>query len=429
MTATHLTKEQKHVIKVVTFGTMLEWFDIYSYAYMSTLLVEIFYCSSSPMTNLINIFLIFGSALLIRPFGAILWGYFGDTFGRRKAFIWSIIVIIFPTFAMGCLPTCSQVGTYAPWLLVALRLIQAIPTAGEVPGAMCYLYEFSNQLAKQKNRRFMTSWSGVGNQIGAIVALLEVVIMHGLTSHEFMITWGWRISFCSAGVVGLLGIYLRKSLHETPIFKSMHNHSDLKKETTVQVIREYKKQILLATGFGAVSASTFYLLATYIPAYLGPALGLSFSQNVIIMLLFLTLSTCLLPFIGKLGDKINNMNLLIASIALIIVLLYPLYFFVKNHNMIGILIVGIIYIIPTTCITALLGYVFADLFPARVRYTGIGLSFNITDGIIGGFTPAISLYLLQRTGNQADFCWYILGTAIVSLIAVIWIGRRRLSVR
>lgn len=126
MTSAPLTKDQKHVIKVVTFSNLLEWFDIYSYAYMATLLAEIFFSSNSPKSNLIKIFLIFGSAFLMRPFGAILFGRIGDLVGRRQAFIWSIIVIIFPTFAMGCLPTYSQVGNYAPWLLVALRLIQVV---------------------------------------------------------------------------------------------------------------------------------------------------------------------------------------------------------------------------------------------------------------------------------------------------------------
>lgn len=429
MTALPLTKDQKHVIKVVTFGNLLEWFDIYSYAYMSTLLAEIFFSPSSPTSNLINVFLIFGSAFLMRPFGAILFGRIGDLVGRRQAFLLSIIVIIFPTFAMGCLPTYSQVGSYAPWLLVALRLVQAIPAAGEVPGTMCYLYEYSDQYINQKNRRFMTSWSGVGNQIGAMVALLETLIMDGLTSHEFMMTWGWRISFWSAGIIGLLSIYLRKTLHETPTFESAKRHHRLDKETIIQVIRNKRKQIILTTAFGAISASTFYLVATYIPAYLGPALGLSFSQNIIIMLGFLTISTVMLPLVGRLGDKVDNMKLLVSSIILIIILLYPLYVSVENNNVLGVLIVGFVYIIPTSCITGLLGYVFARLFPLPVRFTGVGLSFNLADGIIGGFTPAISLVLLQWTGIQAAFCWYILGTAIVSLIAVIWIGTRNLSVQ
>lgn len=429
MTTSSLTKEQKHVIKVVTFSNLLEWFDIYSYAYMSTLLAEIFYNPSSPGSNLINIFLIFGSAFLMRPFGAILFGRIGDRIGRKKAFFWSVFVIMFPTFAMGWLPTYSQVGNYAPWFLVALRLLQAIPAAGEVPGTICYLYEYSNQRATQKNRRFMTSWSGVGNQIGAIVAILETMLMDGLTSHEFMITWGWRISFWSAGIIGLLSCYLRKTLHETPIFESLEKRHRLNEETLIQVIRNHSKPIILATAFGAVSASTFYFVAAYLPAYLGPALGLSLSQNVVIMITFLTVSTILLPFIGRLGDKVDNMKLLISSIALILILLIPLYFFIRNNNVIGILTIGIIYIFPTTCITGLLGYVYARLFPVRIRFTGVGLSFNLADGIIGGFTPAISLILLKWTENQSAFCWYILGTGIVSLIAVMWIGKRTLSVQ
>lgn len=419
MSTTKLTKEQSHVISAVTFGNLLEWYDIYSYAYLSPILAKVFFSPEFPESNLLMIFLIFGSAFLIRPFGGIIFGRFGDLVGRKASFLWSVVIITIPTFAMGCLPTYSQMGIYAPWLLIILRLIQAIPSAGEVPGTMCFLYEFSNQYPGQENRRFMTSWSGVGNQIGAILAVTETVIMDSYLSHEFMVTWGWRISFWSGGIIGLLGIYLRKTLHETPIFESAKKHHRLDTETILEVISNHRRRIILGTAFGAVSASTFYLAATYIPAYLGSELGLTSSQNTIVTLSTLIASTIMLPLIGRLGDKWNNKYILAGSMLIIIALLYPLYYAVSTHNGLLLLLIGAIYVVATTCITGLLGYVFAHLFPVQIRYTGVGLSFNLADGIIGGFTPAIALALSHWTGNEMAFFWYILGTAIISLLALL----------
>ena len=419
MSKLKLKKEQLHVISAVTFGNILEWFEIYSYAYLSPILAKIFFGNGSSKSNLINIFVIFGSAFLIRPFGGIIFGRFGDLVGRKQAFFWSIIIMTIPTFIMGCLPTYSQIGMYAPWLLGFLRLIQAIPAAGEVPGTMCYLYEY----ADPENRRFMTSWSGVGNQIGAIVAVIETYLLDSYTSSEFMLSWGWRISFWSSGVIGLFGIYLRKTLHETPIFERAKKHHRLDKETVYQVIRNHRKSIILGTAFGAVSGSTFYLVATYLPAYLDSELGLNFISNIVLTLSILFLSTIILPFIGRLGDKWDNKKLLIGSIILIIVLLFPLSYSIENNYGIATLLTAILFIFPISCITALIGYVLAQLFPLPIRFTGVGISFNLADGIVGGFTPAIALCLTQLTGLQSAFCGYIFLSAIISLIATILIRK------
>ena len=420
-----LTREQARVISIVTFGNLLEWFDIYAYAYISPILAQVFYDQESPLSNLINIFLIFGVAFLVRPIGGILFGRFGDRYGRKASFLWSIILITIPTFAMGCLPTYDQIGIYASYLLVALRIIQAIPAAGEFPGAICFLYEFSNQHSGQHNRRFMTSWSEVGNQLGAILAVVEAFFMKTYTSPEFMLTWGWRITFWSAGVVGLLSIYLRKVLHETPMFESVKKHHTIGSETTYQVVTKYKRQVILGTLFGMVCGSTFYLAATYIPAYLWKELGLTYYENFIITMSILTTSTIILPLVGKLGDKWNNKAILVVSIITVMALLYPLQYAISTQNMHLLILIGLVYVISTSCITALIGYILAHLFPVQVRYTGVGLTFNLADGIIGGLTPAIALALFQWTGNQSAFCWYIFATAVISLIAIILINDKK----
>ncbi|MES2273103.1 MAG: MFS transporter, partial [Chlamydiota bacterium] len=217
----HLKKEQLHVVLAVTFGNILEWFEIYLYIYWAPVLAEIFFSLGSSVSNLFSVFVIFGAGFLARPLGAILFGRYGDQMGRKKSFTLSIIFMTIPTALIGILPTYEQIGIYAPILLCIMRLAQSIPAAGEAPGAFCYLYEN----ADEENKKFMTSWGAFGNQIGAILAVIECFLMEQFMSHQFLVSWGWRISFLTGGLIGLLGIYLRHKLHETILFSKLQvNH-------------------------------------------------------------------------------------------------------------------------------------------------------------------------------------------------------------
>lgn len=405
--------DQKTVILAVTFGNILEWFDIYSYAYWAIFFSKIFFGFQKDLSNLISVFILFGIGFIVRPLGAIYFGHMGDTWGRKKPFILSIIFITIPTFLMGFLPTYEQVGFYAPLFMALLRIMQSFPSAGEAPGAFCYLYES----ADHDDKKYMTSWGGVGNQIGAILSVLECYLLEKFLPEDFLMTWGWRISFISGGLLGLLGIYLRNKLHETPLFQRLKEHHNLNKDSIPTTIKDHKNGILIGTAYGALNASTFYLVASFIPIYFDNVIGLGRLENTIIILSILLISTILLPFFGMLGDRISIRKILVVCAVTILIMLIPLYISIVKENLISIATLGFLFIFPITCITALIPYLLTHLFPTSVRFTCVGLSFNLADGIIGGFTPAISLFLLQLTGSQAAFCLYILLTGVVSLAA------------
>jgi len=408
-----ITKEQLRVILVVTFGNILEWFEIYLYAYWAPVLSRVFFNFDSDLVNLISTFVIFGAGFLARPLGAILFGRLGDLIGRRKSFTLSITVLTIPTFIIGLLPTYAQIGVGAPLLLGLMRLLQSIPAAGEAPGAFCYLYENSTF----ENRKFMTSWGAFGNQIGAILSVLECFLMKQFLPDDFLLSWGWRISFLTGGLIGLFGIYLRRKLHETPVFAKLQQHHKITAQPIIRVIKNHKKNIILGTAFGVLNAATFYLIASYVPSYFSDVLELSPFHNALITLSILVLTTILLPFFGILGDRFNNKPIFIACALSIIILLYPLYIAINSSALSSIALLSFLSIIPITCITALLPNLLANLFPTPVRFTCVGLSFNFADGIVGGFTPAIAFCLLQFTSDQAAFTWFILLCALVSLFA------------
>lgn len=413
MNKLRLSKEQIHVISAVSFGNILEWFEVYSFAYLTPILARQFFNFRSPISNLTFSFLVFGLGFIPRPLGGLIFGRIGDLIGRKKAFTLSIILLTIPTFLMGVLPTYQTWGIWAPITLCFLRFAQSIPTGGEIPGTICYLYENANE----NNKRFITSWNGVGNQIGAIIGLLETFLMDNLMPSEFLSHWGWRISFMSGGIIGLLGIYLRYTLYETPIFLKMQQHHQIDSETIRQVLSKYKKIIGIGTAFGLVDATTFYLIATYIPTFLNNTLGLTVNQNFLISFIILLITTFLLPFFGRLADKYNNKFLCCSSAVLIILLIYPLVLSINSNNIFALSAITLLYLFPISCISALIAYLLGHLFPPQVRFTGVGISVNIADGIFGGFTPAIALLLLQVTGSQFGFCWYILICALISLFA------------
>ncbi len=421
MTYSKLSRREFHVVSAVTFGNILEWYQAYSYVYLTPALSKKFFNSSDPETNLFFTFMIFGIGFLTRPMGGIIFGRWGDLLGRKSAFISSILVMTVPTFLMGCLPTYSEWGGWATFSLILLRLIQSLPESGEAPGSFCYLYEN----ASPSKKVFMTSWGAFGNQIGAIIGVIESLFLDKFMSDDFFLSWGWRISFWIGSAIGLTGFFLRNTLDETPTFKELKSYHKIDKENILELVSSNKQKILLGTAYGIINAVTFYLIAAYLPSYFNQQLGLGVYGNGIISLSILILTTVLLPVFGAFGNKLCPHSrtylrvkpMMIWSAVSIILLCFPLYYFIDKKQVMMTFIITYLCIIPITCISSLIPFILLKLFPAPVRFTGVGLTFNLADGLAGGFTPAIAILLARYQDNQGAFCWFILVCGIVSLIS------------
>jgi MFS family permease len=418
----HFSKKHgKTVIFAATIGNLLEWYEIYLYVYWAPIISRLFFENGPNSSNLLQTFLIFGVGFLGRPIGGIVLGRIGDRIGRRKILIFSILMMIFPTFMTGLLPTYESIGIAAPYLLATLRFLQSFPAGAELPGAFCYLYE-SHPWAI---RRYKCSWAVWGYQLGILLSTIECFLLEKYLTPEDLINWGWRISFIFGGLIGFFGLCLRYQLHETPLFQEMHKHEQVVKESILQVVFKHKTRIMKGILFCALNSSAFYLISVNFPLYFGQILGIDFKDNLLITICLLILMTLPLPLFGKLADRFCNKTILVSAVSGIIILLYPLYIAIDHSSIFFTSLIIVVFCLLYTCTSALIPYIVADLFPTHDRFTCSAISFNCADALIGGFTPVAALYLLNQTNNPASFIWILLFGAVLSLLGYLYLHPRR----
>jgi len=401
------------VVTAVSFGNFLEWYEVYLYIYWAPTLAKLFFQTSASMNSLIYTYVVFALGFLARPLGGLFFGRLGDRLGRRTSMLLSIFSMIVPTLIIGMLPTYSQIGLLAPCLLTLMRLLQAFPTGGELPGSMCYLYES----AEPHKRALLCSFTFSGVQLGVLVSVLECYFLEHYLSPEQLLRFGWRASFLVGGLFGFGGLYLRYKLHETPLFQDLVRHGQVIKKSLFYVLYEYKKEILIASFFYIMNSSVSYWLSVNILLTFSTLFGSHTGYNILFDSLWTLFITLPLPLFGLLGQRFGIKKILILATVASMLLLYPLTLTLNSPSFMGLSITVGIFSLLFSCLAALIPYALCDLFPTYVRFTGVAASFNFVDVFIGGFTPAIALFLFRHTGKFSVFSWILLISGILSLIA------------
>lgn len=413
-------KEKITVIFAVTIGNLLEWYEIYLFVYWAPVISKLFFSPGTDNSNLIDVFLLFFLGFLARPIGGIFFGRLGDRIGRKKVLILSILMMSIPSFLMAILPTFSKIGHFSTWLLAILRILQSFPAGGEAPGAACYLYESS----AYNERKYMTSWTAIGYQTGIIIATIECYLLEKFFTAEQLLNWGWRLSFLMSSGIGMCGLLLRSKLHETPLFQDLANHARVAKDPLLKTIQKYKRALIQSALYCFLVSPAFYFISINFSSYFKFGNISNYLNDSILTSFFLLLVTVPVPFIGKLADIYSLKKIIISSNVFIIALIYPLYYSINNELFSLFFVSAVLFCLCIACITALTPYIMCDLFPTKVRFTGVALSYNLVDAVIGGIAPAAILFLLKQTGNKGSFCWLLLACAVVSLVSFFFIKER-----
>ena len=417
-----LSSERKALRRAATasfLGNFVEWFDYAAYGYLATIIALTFFPQTDAATGLLATFAVFALSFIVRPIGGLVWGHFGDKYGRRSALAWSILIMTVSTFCIGLLPGYNHIGLWAPALLLLIRLVQGFSASGEYAGASAFLAEY----APQGKRGFYTSIVPASTAAGLLFGAVFVAALHALMTVENLHDWGWRLPFLLAAPFGLVGRYIRVSLQDSPKFLEMEKRLEAKECATHAPIRElltvHRRAVVIGIGVTCLNAVAFYLLLSYMPTYLSTEMGMSESDSFIASTVSLATYIGLIFLMGKLSDRFGRKTMLVAASVLFLLLTFPLFGMLGNPSLVVILMIQIAFGAILAMNDGTLPCFLAEIFPTRVRFSGFAFSFNIANAVFGGTAPFIATWLIQMTGNKMAPAWYLLAAAAVALIAML----------
>ncbi|MBK3442478.1 Proline/betaine transporter [Pseudomonas extremaustralis] len=416
------TSERKALRRAASasfMGNFVEWFDYAAYGYLATVIALTFFPQTDKATGLLATFAVFALSFIVRPLGGLVWGHFGDKYGRRSALSWSILIMSVSTFCIGILPTYNHIGLWAPALLLMIRLFQGFSASGEYAGASAFLAEY----APEGKRGLYTSIVPASTAAGLLFGAVFVAGLHSWMSVEDLHSWGWRLPFLLAAPFGLVGRYIRMSLQDTPKFLEMEKRLEAKECATHAPVRElltvHRRSVMIGIGVTCLNAVAFYLLLSYMPTYLSTEMGMSESDSFMASTVSLATYIGLIFLMGKLSDRFGRKTMLLTASVLFLVLTWPLFGMLNNQPLIVILMIQIAFGAILAMNDGTLPCFLAEIFPTRVRFSGFAFSFNIANAVFGGTAPFIATWLIQLTGNKMAPAWYLLAAAFVALIAML----------
>ena len=404
------------VIVAATIGNVLEWFDFLVYGYFAVTIAEVFFPTDNPIVSLLITFGAFGLAYVVRPFGALIVGTYTDRHGRKAGLTLSIAMMMIGTTLMLVTPGYATIGIAAPIIITIARLLQGFSVGGEFGSAVAFLVEHGSD---RKGYSASWQWASTGI-ISIIVALFGIVLTTELT-HQQLVDWGWRIPYVFGLLVGPAGLYIRAQMTETPQFL------DAAKPESVplrDLLRRQPISVLLALGISIISNSSYYLLL-YIPTYGVKTLHLTASTGFIATLLGGVILAIGSPLAGHWSDKTARPRIMLIAGWLFLIAAYPSFWLMVTYPSLAtaMFAVGFLNLIKAGY-SGVLPSLLSEQFPVETRAVGVAFSYSISVTIFGGFAPFVATWLIAQTGDPLSPSYYLMATALLSILALMAIQRR-----
>ncbi|MCW8442785.1 MFS transporter [Fluoribacter gormanii] len=413
-----LSSNERKIIFLASLGGALEFYDFVIYVIFAPIISQIFFPETDTFASLMSVYAVFAIGYLIRPLGGLIFSHFGDKYGRKKTFIFSVLLMAVPTVLIGFLPTYQQVGIVSSFFLIFLRLLQGLSIGGEIPGALTFTCEHVNPRSRALACGIIFSFLNLGIFLGAVISL---ILTNQLSSAQ-LLSFGWRIPFVFGGLLGVFSFYIRKQLAESPLFLAFRNSTEDTRMPFVEAITIYWRKILQGIGLTCLGSVMINLLFLYMPTYLSTILAYPKQQATLFNTINLGFYSLLLVFFCWCGDRFGRKLVLLSGSIGFILLSYILFITLSKQTTLLLMVSLSIFAILSSSIMVYPS-VLVELFPVSIRYTGIAISYNLAFAFFGGLTPFITTYLIQSLNNNLAPSFYLTLSAILCFIALLTIKK------
>ncbi|MFD5213666.1 MFS transporter [Microbacterium sp. NPDC058345] len=416
----------KRIVAASMVGTVVEWYEFFLYATAASLIFGTFFFpdAGTELDGIIAAFLTYAVGFIARPLGGIVFGQIGDRLGRKHTLQVTIILVGVATFLMGCLPGFNAIGYWAPALLVLLRFIQGFAVGGEWGGAVLLVAEHS----PNRSRGFWASWPQAAVPVGNLLATLILLGMSWILPAEQFQGWGWRVAFWASAIVVIIGYYIRTHVSEAPIFLEARAQVEAEKAAAygvLEVVKRYPRGIFGAMGLRFAENILYYIIVSFTIVYLKTVHAYDTSQLLLALLVAHAIHFVVIPQVGRLSDAFGRKPVYLAGAVLGAT--WPFFAFPMFDTLNPFLIIAAVTV--GLCFHALMyagqPAIMAEMFPTRMRYSGVSLGYQVTSIVAGSMAPIIATALLQDFGTWLPVAVYVAAACAVTAVAVITLKETR----
>ncbi|WP_078901763.1 MFS transporter [Actinacidiphila yeochonensis] len=421
-------------VGAAALGNTMEWFDFGVYAYLAGTLGKVFFPSGSSGTQVVSTFATFAAAFLVRPLGGFVFGPLGDRIGRQKVLAITMIMMAAGTLAVGVLPSYHTAGFAAPVLLLVCRLVQGFSTGGEYAGATTYIAEF----APDRRRGFLGSWLDFGTFVGYSFGSGLVTVLTATLGSGRLEDWGWRIPFLVAGPLGVIGLYMRLKLEDTPAFKEEAEAAQAASEKEAEgapveearqsghgrlrdIFAHHWQAMLICMGLVLLYNVTNYMVTSYLPTYMTSTLHQDDTTAQLLVLGTMLLVVLTITLVGHSSDRWGRRPVFMVGSVALVALSVPAFLLIQQGGIalpaVGCAILGLLLVTYAGTSAATL----PALFPTRIRYGALSIAFNISVSLFGGTTPLVTSALVAATGDKMVPAYYLMVAGVVGLVSTFFL--------
>ncbi|WP_461145222.1 MFS transporter [Salinifilum aidingensis] len=417
-------QKQRRSMMGAFVGTAIEWYDFFLFGTAAALVFgTAFYPDLAPGAGLLASFATFWVGFLARPIGGVVFSHFGDRFGRKNTVIVTLLLMGVSTTGIGLLPSYEQIGVLAPVLLVVLRTTQGLAVGGEWGGAVVLATE---NAAPGKNG-LAGAWVQQGSPAGSILSTVAFTLV-GLLPDEAFMSWGWRVPFLLSAVLVLLAFFIRLKVEETSQFSELKERSQVSRIPAAEAVTTAPLLVVLGVLASVVGISSAYFNNTFMLSWTTDLLGMDRSVILNLILLSAVVQFFWQPVAAKIAEKIGLRAVLIWGLVVTGVATPPFFLAIQSADAVFLGVMLVVNTIGATAYYAMLATALSEAFPARIRYTGVTLAYQLCATVFGGTTPIVAQWLLNSTGGSpwAVMSFYV-GTVALSVLGVIGLSRRSAS--